>query len=132
MPKLRYFLPLILLVLLGCGDDRVVLPTAPVAGTVTYQEKPLSEGRIVFYHPSGQAVGADISADGSFNLEAFQGKNQVVVILREPDRADPNLSGPQLVRGKSLVPERYGEPGSTDLSFDVKPDENKAEFTLTD
>jgi len=132
MPRLRYSLPLMLTVLLGCGDGRVVLPEAPVAGTVTYQGKPLSKGRIVFFHPSGQAKGADIGVDGAFNLVAFQGKNQVMVILREPDGSNLSPGGPPLVRGKSLVPERYAEPGSTDLSFDVEPGENKAEFELKD
>ena len=84
MIRSHYYLPLILAVVIGCGDGRVKLPTAPVAGSVSYQGKPLTKGRIIFFHPSGQAAAADLAADGTFKLAAFQGKNQVAIECLAP------------------------------------------------
>jgi hypothetical protein len=130
----RYFLSLLLLMLAGCGDGKVHLPTSPVSGTVTYRAKPLGNGRIIFFHPTGQAAASDIASDGTFALAAFQGNNQVVIEWREPDVPNPNPGGrPPILPGKSLVPERYLNPQTSGLTFEVKPDENeKAEFVLID
>ena len=126
-------LPLLLMVVvIGCGDGRVKLPSAPVAGTVTYQGKPLAGGRVLFCHPSGQPAGAKIAADGSFNLLAFQGKNQVAVqwYVKPDSGFDTNIGlGPF----KSLIPNRYADLNTSGLTFEVKADgSNKAEFTLKD
>ena len=133
MSIFRRFLPLMLMVVvIGCGDGRVKLPTAPVAGTVTYQGKPLGTGRIVFFHPSGQATAADLAADGTFKLAAFQGKDHVAVECFEPEQPSPTPKGRLLIR-KSLIPERYTDFSTSGLTFEVKPGENnKAEFTLKD
>jgi hypothetical protein len=133
MSMLRCFLPLAsVVVLIGCGDGRVKLPTAPVAGAVTYQGKPLATGRIVFFHPSGQAAATDLNADGTFKLAAFQGKNQVAIMsyIAERPGATPKGRG-AMPTPKSLIPERYAEPATSGLTFEVKPGEsNKAEFNL--
>ena len=128
----RHCLPLMLAVAMGCGSDKIVLPTAPVAGTVTYQGQPLSGGRIVFLHPSGQAVGGDLGADGDFKLVAFQGKNQVAVECFEQPNSNLKGGPRTMTSGKSLTPSHYTEFGTSGLTFDVKPDENKAEFALKD
>jgi hypothetical protein len=134
MSILRYFLPLMLVAAIGCGDGRVHLPTAPVVGTVTYQGKPLGGGRIIFFHPSGQAAGADIAANGAFELAAFQGPNQVAIECFAPERLGALPEGrATLQRGKSLIPDRYTEISTSGLKFEVTPGEkNKAEFSLTD
>jgi hypothetical protein len=132
MSNLRLCFPLLLMVLVGCGDGRVRLPTAPVAGTVTYQGKPLGVGRVLFVHPSGQPAGADIAADGTFKLVAFQGRNQVAIqcFVKPGTTSDTNIGlGP----GESLIPIRYSEVKTSGLTFDVKPEEaNQAQFTLKD
>ena len=126
---IRCFLPLMLTVALGCGGDKLGLPTAPVSGTVAYRAKPLSGGRIVFFHPSGQAVGADIGVDGSFRMVAFQGKNQVAVEYYE--QPNGGEGGPRsLTARKSLIPSRYAEFGTSGLMFEVKPGDNTADFDL--
>lgn len=117
----------------GCGNGNIVLPTAPVAGTATYQGKPLCCGRIIFFHPSGHAKSADIVADGVFNLDAFQGKNQVAVECFGPNKSTPtSKGGPRSITSDvSLIPSRYAEFSTSGLTFDVKPGEtNRAEFAL--
>lgn len=135
MNTVRSGLLLLLTATIGCGDGRVGLPTAPVAGTVTYQGKPLASGRILFLHPSGQGAAADIAADGTFKLTAFQGKNQVVVacFTQEPPNPDPKAPFARPQQGKSLIPDRYNSCNTSDLSFDVEPDkDNRADITLKD
>jgi hypothetical protein len=133
MNILRLFLPLLLILVMGCGDGRVHLPTAPAAGVVTYRGKPLSKGRIIFVHLSGQAVATDLAADGTFNLAAFQGKNQVAIECCAPDQPKPNPNSRFALAVKSLIPVRYTEPGTSGLTLDVKSGEkNEAKFALED
>src|SRR5262245_30464066 len=107
-PILKFSTPPGLLLLMfamaiGCNEGRTELPTASVAGTVTYNGKPLEKGRIVFVHQSGQAVGADINGDGTFQLAAFLGQNQVGISCFTPEQM-PNspYSRPGISNGKSL------------------------------
>jgi hypothetical protein len=129
MNMLRCFIPLVLVLTAGCGGDTTGLPMAVVSGSVTYQGKPLGGGRIAFLHPSGQARGADIGIDGRFTIVAFQGKNQVAVECFEQPAG--RESGPRsMMARKSLVPDHYVEFGTSGLTLEVKPGENKAEFDL--
>ncbi|MBN2292153.1 MAG: hypothetical protein JXM70_06990 [Pirellulales bacterium] len=130
----RCFPLLILLVLLGCGDGRVKLPTALVAGTVTYQGKPLGTGRIIFFHPSGQAVATDLSADGTYELAAFLGNNRVAITSYLPEQPDANFKDRgRIAILKNRIPDRYAEPATSGLTFEVKPRENeKADFSLVE
>lgn len=136
IPRHYLLLLLLMMVVIGCGDGRVKLPTAPVAGTVSYQGKPLTKGRIIFFHPSGQAAAADLAPDGAFNLVAFQGMNQVAISCFETDQpiVTNNPHGrASLSPPKSLIPARYVEPGTSGLTFEVKPGgDNKATFVLND
>lgn len=135
MRLLRTFSILLFLVAIGCGDGRVRLPTAAVSGSVTYQGKPLPGGRLLFQHPSGQAAAADIAADGSFKLLAFQGTNRVAVFCFRclSDPSGPIYGVPPREPVKSLIPDRYADAANSGVSFDVKSgDENQAQFTLTD
>jgi hypothetical protein len=133
MNLVRWCLPLLLLAVVGCGDGRVKLPTADVAGTVVYHGTPLAGGRIVFYHPSGQAAAVDLS-NGAFSVVAYQGNNKVAVhcyrCLDNPN--GPILGSPPPKPVKSLIPDRYTEFDSSGLTFEVKPGKNKAEFVLRD
>lgn len=124
------FLFLVLIVTLGCGDGRVRLPTAPVGGTITYQGKPLSAGRITFVHPSGQGVGADITADGTYRLTAFQGKNQVTVSCFMSERDSNPTARPSSPTAKSLIPTRFGNCDTSGLTLDVKPEANRFDVDL--
>jgi hypothetical protein len=133
MKTARCILLLALAASMGCGDGRMKLPTASVSGTVTYRGKPLASGKIIFFHETGQAGSADISADGAFTLTAFQGKNQVAIECYAPNKQNPNSPpSPGTPLGPSLIPRRYIEAGTSGLEFDVKPGDNKAEIILKD
>jgi hypothetical protein len=133
MGILRFIAVMLIVAATGCGDGKVKLPTATVEGTVTYRGKPLGTGKILFFHESGQAGATDIAADGTFKLIAFQGKNEVAVECFDPEKPNPNSAGrPSKSPGKSLIPRHYAEAGTSGLTLDVKPGENKATFPLKD
>jgi len=133
MSELRCMLPLILIAAIGCGGGRAKLPTASVAGVVMYHGKPLGMGRIIFFHPSGYAAGADLAVDGTFNLIAYQGNNHVAVECFDADRPGSKTIRSHMMTDKSLVPERYMNYSTSGLTFEVKPGKNnEAEFSLED
>jgi hypothetical protein len=127
----HYCLPLLLMGMTGCSGGTSSLPKAPVAGIVTYQGRPLSTGRVVFYHQSGQAVAGDVGADGVFKLIAFQSRNQVAIECVGPEQPNPN-GRPRILPGRSLIPNRYTDFSTSGLTIEVKPGQNQADFALTD
>jgi hypothetical protein len=134
MRMLRFSIALMFAMpMLGCRDRGAELPTAPVYGTVKYNRKPLSFGKVIFFHPSGHARGADIAADGTFKLNAYQGENRVAVECVEADRPGSTKARSRLGNDKSLIPNRYANYSTSALTFEVKPGgDNKAAFTLKD
>jgi hypothetical protein len=118
----------------GCkGRHGIDLPTAAVSGRVTYQGKPLGFGRVLFFHPSGHAAGANIAADGAFTVSAYQGNNNVSVECYDYQRPGSKTQRSLMGNDKSLIPGRYLSHGTSGLTFEVEPGENKkAEFTLKD
>jgi hypothetical protein len=134
MIALRCSLVILIVVAPGCKDRGIALPTAPVAGKVTYQGKPLGFGTVTFFHPSGHAASAKIAADGTFTLNAYQGKNQVSIECFESDRpGSTKVRSRDMSDNKSLIPDRYANYSTSGLTFEVKAEGNdKAEFTLKD
>src|SRR5262245_35624383 len=87
----------------GCSPGKH--PTAAVSGLVTFEDRPLSRGRVIFMHPSGQYGHGDIGPDGRYSLMAPLGECRVAITSREappPERKEPGLFIP-----KTLIPERY-------------------------
>lgn len=128
------FATLLAVVTTACHGRRGIdLPTAPVSGKVTYQGRPLSFGRVTFFHPSGHAAGVDIAADGAFMLNAYQGSNGVSVECSEYQRPGSKAQRSRTGNDKSVIPVRYSAYATSGLTFEVKPGENsKAEFALKD
>ena len=60
---------LILFLSSGCGPSRP--ETAEVRGRVTFQGKPVPEGRILFWPPNGRPAMAEIQPDGTYELMTF-------------------------------------------------------------
>lgn len=117
----------------GCSGGGNTLPTAPVKGVVTYRGEPVNVGKIVFFHPTGQAASGELNGEGEFQLEAFQGSNEIAVVSYGPDRPNPIKNGfPPTVPGESLVPRHYTESRTSGLIFEVKDGDNVAELKLQD
>jgi hypothetical protein len=120
----------------GCGrGDKLLL--ADAGGTVTYNGDPLEGATVVFVPDSGLPATGITDAEGRFtwNTRGDSGavvglgkvtitavEQLIVVEGREPTAEElANMS-------RSLLPEKYGHPTTSELSAEVKADE-KNEFT---
>jgi hypothetical protein len=118
----------------GCGDASGVGPTFPVAGKVIFNHTPLTaKNTVILCKPDAARGNASpfepagtVDAEGNYALTtrgkagAPPGWYKVVVTARE--EAEPvHPKGPQRHRpvSKSLLPARYGQATTTDLSIEV-------------
>ncbi len=99
---------------------------APVKGKVTLNGQPIKSGNIMTLPSNGgRGAAAPIGPDGSFELKtgtdmgALIGTHKVAVVAYE----GTGKSGPEAGVGKLLVPDRYINPETSDLSIDVKAGE---------
>jgi len=132
------------LVFTGCGER---LPeTVPVSGSVTWQGKPLTSGRVVF-HPQEIAEGlprrpatGDLDQQGRFKLTTFRGGDGAVPgdyrvcvfsYLSDQTAAEDDVSIPETVW---RIPERYGDPRQSGLSATIPAGSQPLsfDFDLTD
>jgi hypothetical protein len=117
----------LVLVIVGCGSSGP--PTADVSGQVTFQGEPLRSGRITFFDKSGQSASTEIGADGRYQLRARLGPSQIAISSREPDIPNPGKR-PDPLPGKSLIPEHFEDYMKSQVTFDVQPGSNTADFNL--
>jgi hypothetical protein len=115
----------------GCNSKS---PVARVRGMVLLDDKPLASGAIVTLPESGRGARGTI-VNGGFELGTF-GKNdgaligthKVAVVATEPVKR----KGAEASAGKLLVPQRYTNPDSSELTIDVKAGEvNEPTLKLT-
>jgi hypothetical protein len=111
----------------GCGHGGD-FPTAKVRGVVTVDNQPLANAHLVFTPDSGRAATGQTASDGSFTLTTYApgdgaivGHHHVVVVAREAGDGQFDRPGaPGIERpGRSLIPEKYGNTGTSGLAFDV-------------
>ncbi|CAN5464273.1 hypothetical protein BH10PLA2_BH10PLA2_37970 [soil metagenome] len=107
---------------LGCDNAETKPSLTVVHGTVTYLERPIAGGSIVFIPDeergtTGKPVHADIQADGTYSLRLGEragispGKYRVTVAS----------STRQSRFGASQPPERYSDPVTSGLACKVEP-----------
>lgn len=119
MPSLRCLTILLASVsFLGCRDKPSV---APVKGKVLLDGQPLTKGSVLTMPSAGRGANGAIGPDGSFELSTFGqrdgakiGRHKVAVVAFE--HSD---SGPEANLGKLLVPKRYTNPETSELTIDV-------------
>ena len=126
----------------GCSDKPKL---APVQGNVTLDGAPLKSGRITFESPGNRPATAKI-VDGKI-IEATTmepndgvpvGSHKVAISANEePGSAvsanpgDPIKPGANYMGGKSIIPARYNNPETSQLTAEIKPGDNGVEFKLT-
>lgn len=136
----------------GCGSGSGIKPIAnlvPIAGTVTYQGKPLSAGTISFTPKDpkmGQPASATITA-GQFSVRTTVDANGLIagdyrvaissvegaaatdaIALVAATTQDPKSRPPR----KSLIPERYADLNTSLLEVSVKKGMGPLKLELTD
>jgi hypothetical protein len=117
----------------GCGS--AAPNVVPVHGKVTLNGQPLTTGRVMTMPVAGRGAGGEIQQDGAFELTtpefgagATPGVHKVAV--RAYDNA--GVTDLETGSGKSLVPERYGNPETSGLTIDVTANgENAPTLELT-
>ncbi|MBN1589029.1 MAG: hypothetical protein JW888_05910 [Pirellulales bacterium] len=124
--------------ILGCSS-RMPFDTATVEGTVTYQGKPLTEGRVVFLPEKGTlgpaAVGV-IGPGGSYRMKTVDhdgvalGWHRVTVhsgsgVIRLEDQHGEELRMPE-----AKIPAKYSFAEQSPLRFEVKEGRNEWPIVL--
>lgn len=94
---------------LGCGGGVSLPPSGSVSGTVKYNGKPLSSGVVTFVHPGGFTGTDMIKPDGKYSVpNAAIGANAITVLVPPPPA------------GTVVIPKKYADAKTSDLSFEVK------------
>lgn len=106
----------------------------PVKGRILYDRKPLADAMVLFHplDPDPEAVGLPkplgyTDQDGEFELTTLKsrdgappGEYAITVELRELTQ-----NGDEMVRdGKNLLPDRYRNPGTSKLRYEVVAGDN--------
>lgn len=123
--------------LAGCSDDHPHL--APVSGTAVYQGQLIAHGTIIFQVPgsrpaTGKIIDGRISEVTTFDPGDGAPVGQARIALfanadslwkppanppKSPAEWTPESSPPMVI--KSLIPARYNDPITSELTCEIKP-----------
>jgi hypothetical protein len=129
--RLRLVIPLLLLLAVGCGPKRY-----PVTGHVTAEDgTPVEAGTVIAeatVNGKAVAVQANIEKDGSFRWGserpgdgAVPGSYKVLVMPRA-------LGEYEIAEGKRPdIDSKYGKYETSGITFDVKPEKNVLNITVS-
>ncbi|QDV69719.1 hypothetical protein Poly24_34360 [Rosistilla carotiformis] len=117
---------LCLAALLGC-EARI--PLVPVTGTVTIDGEPLPMGSIMVAPASGPVAYGTIDREGRFTLQTRDGEGCVVGTHPVSITASEMVQGGAAIR--RLVPERYSDFASSELSIEVTDPTPEVRIELT-
>ncbi|QDU89250.1 hypothetical protein Pla175_26370 [Pirellulimonas nuda] len=144
----------LILVAAGCGSSRRGL--VEVSGIVTLDGAPVTSGKIEFYPPSGRPSAGEIDGEGRYRLTTYEpgdgvlpGEYKVTItsVLTPDDgpvyksfedelngvTANANKSGssrPKKAGAQWIVPQKYSNRASTDLTAEVVPGGGEINFAL--
>ncbi len=121
----------------GCGDAKTSMR---MWGTVSYQGRPIEEGRIVFFpieSTTGPSVGTAIE-QGSYDLPAQSGPYaggvyRVEITGTGPERQySPNLSGkgPTFTVRDQFIPPEFNQKSRLRVSVADRTKDNRHDFEL--
>ncbi len=107
--------------LAGCSGN----PVGTVSGKVTYKGKAVTTGTVNFINPTtGTAADpARLDASGAFKLSNPLGAGTYKVYL-QPPQPEPVAPGKKVVMEPFSVPQKFQNPQTTTLSFEVKVGDN--------
>jgi len=127
-------IPLLFLPLLaaGCGRDASRLPTHPVEGFVQFEGRPLPNAFVVL-HPKGLAdkkilpAHAKTDAAGKFKASTYDSGDGAIAgeysVTVEYQELVKTVDG--VFAGPNLLPPKYANPQTTDVSIHVAEGDNK-------
>jgi hypothetical protein len=125
---------LLLGIVAGCSQNDSL---AAVEGIVRLDGQPLTTGTVRFVPAAGRAATGQIQFDGTFKLGTIEdsdgaviGMHKVAIIAYETSGNDRPAYEAAAQSNKPLVPQRYMAAGTSGITFEVKPGENRVEFDL--
>ncbi len=134
----------LVLPLAACGGKK----TGVVTGKVTFKEKPLNAGSVVFYGEDGRVDSGNIDSDGSYRINRAPVGNVTVTVTVPPDVAarpptkapgdrarphpgDKEKPPPSEVKAVQ-IPKKYSDKKSSGLLFTVTTGEQTIPIELKD
>jgi hypothetical protein len=119
-----------LVLVAGCSKGR-----GNVSGVVNFKGKPLPAGTILFYDELNRVREGVIKDDGSYEVtDVATGKARVAVITPMPiEMRIPGLPSKPVAAPKTKpvqIPEKYGNPDSSGIHFDIGRGDNKYNVDL--
>lgn len=109
---------LVCVILSGCWGGRTDGKVL-VTGTVKYDRTPLPRGSVLFRPTTGDGGSGPIKSEGRFSVALLPGEYQLLV--RCDDGSATISEQGEYMPGKSLIPERYGDAATSDLTVTVAP-----------
>jgi hypothetical protein len=122
---------------LAVGCNRSGLDLAPVEGVVTYDGEPLAEAGVLFKPEQGPFAMGETDAEGKFTLMtanqegALIGNHQVAISKAETLVKYVRGNPMPIYNTKPLIPQKYFNAETSELTATVEDDDNHIEFNLT-
>lgn len=129
----KIVIPLLFLVAASCSNRGP--KTGEVRGTVTFEGKPVTSGRITFLNQSGAGdFEAEVNADGTYAIKnpVVEGDYLVTItpLIHIVD-TDPGKSPPAPVEKEAHnIPMKYRQQGTTTLKAKVNEGKNTVELAM--
>ncbi len=135
------------LILAGCGGRSEKPPMGRVHGTVTFDGKPVTKGKVTFTPVASEGISGGtasmglIETDGTYTLTTFDTGDgaiigQHIVTLSVPTEDINDLNKPKAdgtiayVLPKELIPRKYTDPRETPLRNTVTAGDNLFDIEL--
>ncbi len=126
VPRFGVWLALLAAAVTGCGKSGTSAGGGPggetpaLTGTVRLGDKSLTHGSVAFHHDSGRVLKAVIKSDGSYEIgNPPAGRAKIVVTSGPPPVGVAGGGGAKEVKLERIeVPARYGDPATTDLTYE--------------
>jgi len=135
MHRISFLLPVVCLLLSGCGSGEV---RGRVAGKVTFQGQPVSEGIVVFANDQqGVHMTADLKSDGSYQILTAKGAGlplgtyAVSVCPPLPNVVTGVFGKPPVKKPYPNIPAKYRSPKTSGLTLTVAQGENAFDINMT-
>jgi hypothetical protein len=115
----------------GCGGGTSQPKSASVTGKVTFQDKPVTEGRLTFMS-NISASSVEVTSEGTYLLTEGVPPGKYKVVVTPPSITKPPMVGePAPVMKKyDNIPEKYRSETSTPLFADIKDGDNTVDLEL--
>lgn len=119
----------ILAITSGCGGSDSP-QTGQVSGTVTFNSNPLSKGIVTFEDAALGRGGSAMLKEGRFEFDTPLNTGNYKVTVQPPPPPAPTAAHATSPSPAIIIPKKYQQPATSDLTAVVKEGTNQFEFKL--